>query len=178
MGLRPLTGGDVTDLERFVRIAAFPPYRPAPPASDALREKVDKWLGDWKDELGIGCQEDGQLTGAAWARWTDLAVRHQRTGDLLPEVLIGVIPERRGLQLGTELMEGLKQLAIQREIYPDVVDGVEEEGGVPSRLIEDRCRCEDRQEGTPWKMFACSPLGRLMKDASVLMTSLGRARVA
>jgi hypothetical protein len=64
------------------------------------------------------------------------------------------------------------------EIYPDVVDAVEKKGGVPSRLIEDRYAGSSRQEGTPWKMFARSPLGRTMKHESALMTSLGRALVA
>ncbi|MEZ5124564.1 MAG: DMT family transporter, partial [Solirubrobacterales bacterium] len=45
------------------------------------------------------------------------------------------------------------------ELYPEVVDGVEEEGGVPSRLLKtDRRKAE--KEGTPWQMFAGSPLGR------------------
>ncbi|MDQ3607734.1 MAG: hypothetical protein M3459_02365 [Actinomycetota bacterium] len=40
-----------------------------------------------------------------------------------------------------------------REIYPDVVDGLEEEGGVPSRLLKTDAG-DGRQEGTPWEMFA------------------------
>jgi hypothetical protein len=44
---------------------------------------------------------------------------------------------------------------ILEELYPNVVDGPEEEGGVPSRLIKtDRRKAE--KEGTPWWMFAGS----------------------
>ncbi|MDQ3240109.1 MAG: hypothetical protein M3Q43_01700, partial [Actinomycetota bacterium] len=43
-----------------------------------------------------------------------------------------------------------------RELYPDVVDGLEDEGGVPSRLIKTDAG-DGRQEGTPWRMFAGSP---------------------
>lgn len=42
-----------------------------------------------------------------------------------------------------------------REIYPDVVDGGEEVGGVPSRLLKTDAGT-NRQEGTPWEMFAGS----------------------
>jgi hypothetical protein len=46
-----------------------------------------------------------------------------------------------------------------KELYPSVVDGPEEEGGVPSRLIETDAGV-GRREGTPWWMFAGSRLGR------------------
>jgi hypothetical protein len=61
------------------------------------------------------------------------------------------------------------------ELYPDVVDACEEEGGVPSRLIKTDAGV-GRQEGTPCQMFAGSPLGRMLRVASRLMISLGRAR--
>jgi hypothetical protein len=42
------------------------------------------------------------------------------------------------------------------------VDGVEEKGGVPSRLIKTD-RLKAGKEGTPWQMFARSPSGRTIK---------------
>ncbi len=39
------------------------------------------------------------------------------------------------------------------ELYPNVVDGREEEGGVPSRLIEDRDAGKPAKESTPWVML-------------------------
>ena len=62
------------------------------------------------------------------------------------------------------------------ELYPEVVDACEEEGGVPSRLIKTEAG-DGRQEGTPWQMFAGSPSGRTTRVASRSMISLGRARV-
>nr|MEA2798352.1 hypothetical protein [Phenylobacterium sp.] len=44
------------------------------------------------------------------------------------------------------------------EIYPDVVDGLENEGGVPSRLMKTDAG-DGRQEGTPCRMFAAPHRG-------------------
>src|SRR3954454_12712764 len=65
-----------------------------------------------------------------------------------------------------------------RELYPDVVDGLEEEGGVPSRLLKtDRRKAE--KEGTPWWMFAGSPSGRTTtRSWSRSMTLREKARGA
>jgi hypothetical protein len=50
----------------------------------------------------------------------------------------------------------LIDVGAREELYPDVVDGPEEEAGVPSRLIKTDRR-EAAKEGTPWTMFAGSP---------------------
>ena len=63
------------------------------------------------------------------------------------------------------------------ELYPDVVDACDEDGGVPSRLIKTDRR-EAGKEGTPCQMFAGSPSGRRIRVRSRLMISLVRARVA
>jgi hypothetical protein len=62
------------------------------------------------------------------------------------------------------------------ELYPDVVDGVENEGGVPSRLLKTDAG-EGRQEGTPWRMFAGFPSGRMLRPGSRWMILRGRALV-
>jgi hypothetical protein len=62
------------------------------------------------------------------------------------------------------------------ELYPDVVDACEEEGGVPSRLLKTDAGV-GRQEGTPWRMFAGSLLGRMMRVGSRLMVWRARVRV-
>jgi hypothetical protein len=64
---------------------------------------------------------------------------------------------------------------VDQELYPEVVDGHENEGGVPSRLMKTERR-KIRQEGTPWKMFAGSPSGSAMTSLSRWTTSPGRAR--
>ncbi len=68
----------------------------------------------------------------------------------------------------------LRRRLLAIELYPEVVDGDEEEGGVPSRLIKtDRRKAE--KEGTPWQMFAGSPSGRTTRIRSRSMISLVRA---
>jgi hypothetical protein len=59
------------------------------------------------------------------------------------------------------------------EIYPEVVDSVESEGGVPSRLIKTDAGV-DRQEGTPWEMFAGSMRARSRRPRSRWTASRGR----
>ena len=54
---------------------------------------------------------------------------------------------------------GLDVHARSTELYPDVVDACEKEGGVPSRLLKTEAGV-GRQEGTPCQMFAGSPSGR------------------
>jgi hypothetical protein len=61
------------------------------------------------------------------------------------------------------------------ELYPDVVDGDEEVGGVPSRLIKTDAGV-GRQEGTPWWMFAGSPSGRTTRSRSRSMSSRAKVR--
>jgi hypothetical protein len=63
-----------------------------------------------------------------------------------------------------------------QELYPDVVDACEEEGGVPSRLLKTDAG-DGRQEGTPWRMFAGSLSGRASRAGSRLMVSRARVRV-
>jgi hypothetical protein len=65
-------------------------------------------------------------------------------------------------------------LPIVDELYPEVVDACEEEGGVPSRLTKTD-RLKAGKEGTPCQMFAGSSSGRTTKVASRSMISRGRA---
>lgn len=65
-------------------------------------------------------------------------------------------------------------LAPLDELYPEVVDGPENEGGVPSRLMKTDAGV-GRQEGTPpWMMFAGSRLGRMLRAGSRWMSWPGR----
>jgi hypothetical protein len=63
--------------------------------------------------------------------------------------------------------------ARRRELYPDVVDGVENEGGVPSWLIKTDAG-DGRREGTPWEMFAGSTGTVLWRLRLRWMISRGR----
>ena len=70
---------------------------------------------------------------------------------------------------------GLPLLETNKELYPEVVDALEEEGGVPSRLIKTD-RLKAGKEGTPCRMFARSRSGRAVRAGSRWMISRGRAR--
>ncbi len=62
--------------------------------------------------------------------------------------------------------------AAATELYPEVVDGPEDEGGVPSRLIKtDRRKAE--KEGTPCKMFRRLPVGE-GNEIAVTLDDLAR----
>jgi hypothetical protein len=45
------------------------------------------------------------------------------------------------------------EFAMANELYPSVVDGREEKGGVPSRLIKTDAGEAGKKEGTPWVML-------------------------
>jgi transposase-like protein len=53
------------------------------------------------------------------------------------------------------------------------VDGVEEKGGVPSRLIEDRSRM-NRQEGTPMSNVRTLPVGEDNEEITLALDELAR----
>ena len=88
--------------------------------------------------------------------------------NILHRLIVDAPPERVG-----EI--AASNQGVEQELYPEVVDACEEEGGVPSRLMKTDAG-DDRQEGTPCQMFAGSPLGRTMRIRSRSMISLGRAR--
>ena len=72
------------------------------------------------------------------------------------------------------LSVGLGLTVVHQELYPEVVDACEEEGGVPSRLLKTEAG-DGRQEGTPCQMFAGSPSGRTTRVGSRWMVWPGRA---
>jgi GNAT superfamily N-acetyltransferase len=91
------------------------------------------------------------------------------TGELR---VILVDARERGLGVGSALIAGAERAM---EIYPDVVDGLEDEGGVPSRLLKTDAGV-GRQEGTPWEMFAGSMEVAPSRLRSRWMSWLVRAR--
>src|SRR3954468_15138681 len=78
----------------------------------------------------------------------------------LPWVVAKRAPRRHRLRTPAFLRERGAECRqrIPIELYPEVVDAGEEEGGVPSRLIKTDRR-EAEKEGTPCMMFARSGSG-------------------
>src|SRR5665648_748585 len=52
----------------------------------------------------------------------------------------------------------MMKFALESELYPEVVDACEEEGGVPSRLLKTDAG-DGRQEGTPMEDVRRLPVG-------------------
>ncbi|HEU4729598.1 MAG TPA: hypothetical protein VFT22_16990 [Kofleriaceae bacterium] len=92
------------------------------------------------------------------------AQRAERLADDFGRGLLDVRPDAR--QRGSRRARG--------ELYPEVVDAREEEGGVPSRLLKTDAG-DGRREGTPCQMFAGSLSGRTTRPVSRSMSSRGRA---
>ena len=110
---------------------------------------------------------------AAWAFSADWAADWLRRAKRLAPPPVG----RTSILLVNASRDELDLDAVYiRELYPEVVDACEEEGGVPSRLTKTEAG-DGRQEGTPCQMFAGSPPGRTTRVGSRSMISHGRERV-
>ncbi len=71
-----------------------------------------RWIDDWGQELAVGCERDGELVAAVWARQvTPVLARDVRTGQAMAEVIMGVSRELRGRRLGTKLLASLQARA-------------------------------------------------------------------
>jgi hypothetical protein len=82
----------------------------------------------------------------------------------------------RATFLSALLAGSQEPILLRGELYPEVVDACEGEGGVPSRLMKTDAG-DGRQEGTPCRMFAGSLSGRTTRLGLRWMISRGRALV-
>ncbi|MGZ4229412.1 MAG: adenylate/guanylate cyclase domain-containing protein, partial [Solirubrobacteraceae bacterium] len=82
----------------------------------------------------------------------------KRLGDGLMATFLSV---QDAVEAALDAQAALSRVSVDgyRELYPEVVDACEEEGGVPSRLMKTD-RLKAGKEGTPCQMFAGSPSGR------------------
>jgi len=133
--LRPLTADDAEALVAYVAMATSAPAREQPPEEFAAQAR--RWLENWTGrELGIACEDEGQLVGAAWARVVDrVLARDPDTGAPLPELIIAVAEHQRGAGLGHRLIDALMQLARTQGIAGLVLT-VSERNPVAVRLYE------------------------------------------
>jgi GNAT superfamily N-acetyltransferase len=112
MGVRPLDAGDASRLERFVLMAQFPPDKPLP---HGARETPDvrRWLQGWPSsaDIGVGCDEQRTLVGAAWARPVEPVLVRDSSGEPVPEVIVAVDRDQRGRGIGARLLTALAENA-------------------------------------------------------------------
>ena len=106
--VRRLETGDYPFLQEFLYQAIFiPPGEPAPDRSLLSDPEISVYIdgfGHQLGDLGVIAESDGRPVGAAWAR------RIPGYGHIdadTPELAISVLPEFRGLGVGTKLMEAL-----------------------------------------------------------------------
>jgi GNAT superfamily N-acetyltransferase len=96
--------------------AGFPPWAERPPLVDALASPtlavfIEGWGRD--GDTAVIAIEEGRRVGAAWYRLFDEGTRRPsgvRDSDA-PEVVIAVVPDRRGAGIGGALLEALKAQA-------------------------------------------------------------------
>jgi GNAT superfamily N-acetyltransferase len=83
---------------------------PLSPGEAMLRPDLAKYLSGWPwpDDLGVIASIDGRDAGAAWARrLTSASPGYGWVSDDIPELTIGVDPERRRLGIGRALLDAL-----------------------------------------------------------------------
>jgi GNAT superfamily N-acetyltransferase len=107
---------DLPFLEEMLYEAGFPPWADRPPLAEAiawpgLARFIEGWGRD--GDAAVIALEDGRRVGAAWYRiYDDDAPRPPSVVDSkTPDLVIAVVPDRRGAGIGGALLEALKKKA-------------------------------------------------------------------
>ena len=105
---RTSTSEDLPFLREMLYLAIHvDPDEPPPPpeiiASPVLSQYIEGF-GEQRGDIGIVALDDGQRVGAAWVR---LIKGYGFVGDNIPELSIAILPDYRGLSIGSELLAQL-----------------------------------------------------------------------
>lgn len=107
---------DLPFIGKMLYEAGFPPWAERPPLAEALASPqlaifIEGWGRD--GDAAVIAVEDGRPVGAAWYRvFDDAATRPRWVLDSeTPDVVIAVVPDRRGAGIGGALLEALKTRA-------------------------------------------------------------------
>lgn len=105
--LRPATQDDEAFLVSMLAYASgWRDGKPAP-AAEALASRYARGFGRAGD-LGVVAESDGERAGAAWCRLLRDGDRgYGPVADDVPELALAVLPEQRGVGLGTMLVDAL-----------------------------------------------------------------------
>ncbi|MDR3263852.1 MAG: GNAT family N-acetyltransferase [Clostridiales bacterium] len=103
-----MTDNDYECLKEFLYQAIFIPKGIEPPKREIIFEKeiyiyIDGF-GKQAGDLGVVAEQNGQTVGAAWTR---IIPAYGHIDDRTPELAISLLPEFRGLGIGTRLMKRL-----------------------------------------------------------------------
>lgn len=106
LGIRPAVQGDLEVLWDFLAMAAYEPDAEAA----KLVPGVAKYLVGWQrpGDFGFIAEQDGEISGAAWARrFSAKEFRFPFGDEETPKVSIGVKPDARNRGIGETLMRAL-----------------------------------------------------------------------
>ncbi len=112
--IRPLKPSEYHLLEIFLYHAIFQPPGVAPLPNEVIfRPEIFVYIKDFggKDDCGVVAEKHGIIAGAAWTR---IIPAYGHIDDETPELAISVLPEYRGLGIGTMLLSHLFELLITR----------------------------------------------------------------
>jgi GNAT superfamily N-acetyltransferase len=111
--IRPAQPADLPFIGEMLYEAGFPPDAERPPLPVALAEPpLALFIEGWgrAGDAAVIAVEGGRAVGSAWYRlFDDPATRPEPgVGSETPEVVIAVVPDRRGHGIGGALLEALK----------------------------------------------------------------------
>ena len=99
---------DYDCLPEFLYQAIFIPDGVEPPPRNVINDPeiivYIKDFGTQPEDLGVVAEQNGQIVGAAWTR---IIPAYGHIDNTTPELAISILPEFRGLDIGTKLMKKL-----------------------------------------------------------------------
>lgn len=106
--IRPMKPSEYGCLPEFLYQSIFIPEGVTSPPRDIIRDPqifaYIKDFGSRAGDLGVAAEQNGQIIGAAWTR---LMSGFGHIDEETPELAISILPEFRGLGVGTKLMKKL-----------------------------------------------------------------------
>jgi len=113
--IRDISKTEYPLLEDFIYTAIYMPPGEEPPPRKVIFDPeiyiyVDKF-GSKPGDCGVVAEQNGSIIGIAWTR---IIPAYGHIDDNTPELAISVLPEHRGQNVGTMLMEELFQLLCKR----------------------------------------------------------------
>jgi ribosomal protein S18 acetylase RimI-like enzyme len=108
-----MTSEHYSCLKEFLYQAIYIPYGEKLPSREIIkRPEIHVYIEDFgskKGDLGVVAEQNGQIIGACWTR---IIPAYGHINDDTPELAISILPEFRGLGIGTRLMKRIFKLLI------------------------------------------------------------------
>ena len=105
--IRPISPNDYPLLEDFLYHAIYVPKGdPLPPRELIFSPEIYIYIKDFgqKDDCAVVAEANGKIVGIAWTR---IIPAYGNIDENTPELAISVLPEYRGQDIGSKLMETL-----------------------------------------------------------------------